>query len=99
MKYCSQILRFLLFADDTNIFISGKDLSVLFRTLDSELMKLSDWFRANRLSLNISKTHYIIFYNGNNNKLHNLPFSIKIDGFVIERVTSTKFLGVIIDES
>ena len=61
-------------------------------------MKLSDWFRANRLSLNISKTHYIIFYNGNSNKLQNLPFSIKIDGFVIERVTSTKFLHVIIDE-
>ena len=98
MQYCSKILKLVLFADDTNIFFAGKDVVVLFKTLNNELLKLSDWFRANKLSLNINKTHYIIFNNGNNNKLLNLGLSITIDGFTIERVTSSKFLGVTIDE-
>ena len=53
--------------------------------------------RANRLSLNISKTNYILF--GNRRKCRaDTKFKICIDGNTIERVTFTKFLGVYIDE-
>ena len=57
----SKSLQFILFADDTNIFLSGKDLKSIFLTLNKELEKVSEWFRANKISLNASKTHYIAF--------------------------------------
>ena len=58
---CSKILYFILFADDTNILISDKSLCSLIRVLNCELSKLADWFSVNRLSLNLTKTNYIIF--------------------------------------
>ena len=54
-------LESILFADDTNLFISEKDPVSLNNTLNSELSKLSAWFAANKLSLNISKTKFMVF--------------------------------------
>ena len=54
-------LESILFADDTNLFISEKDPVTLNNTLNSELNKLSAWFAANKLSLNISKTKFMVF--------------------------------------
>jgi len=55
MTNISQYLMFLLFADDTNLIYSNANLEELFRVINSELEKLSDWFKANRLSLNVKK--------------------------------------------
>ena len=51
----STILQLILFADDTNVFVSHKDKDCLTNILNAELNKLSIWFRANRLSLNLKK--------------------------------------------
>ena len=51
----SKILPLILFADDTNIFLSHKDADCLANILNTELNKLSIWFRANKLSLNLKK--------------------------------------------
>ena len=67
------------------------------KNVNSELSKLSEWFRDNRLSRNISKTNYILF--GNRRKcLTDTKFYIHIGGNTIERVSFTKSLGVYIDE-
>ena len=50
-------LSFTLFADDTNIFNKNSNLQQLIRSTNEELSKLSLWFKANRLSLNITKTN------------------------------------------
>ena len=60
---CSELLHFILFADDTNLFYCSNNYEDLMKNVNAELSKLSDWFRANRLSLNISKTNYILFGN------------------------------------
>ena len=60
MPNCSKILEFILFADDTNIFYAHNDIKILIETVNSELKFLSNWFRANRLSLNIYKQ--ILYY-------------------------------------
>ena len=57
----SDILKFILFADDTNIFCHGNDLKALENIINSELSHVNTWFSANQLSLNIKKTKYIIF--------------------------------------
>ena len=51
----SRIFKFLLFADDTNIFLSDKDPEHLVDLANSELSKIATWFQANKLSLNIKK--------------------------------------------
>jgi len=57
----SKILHLILFADDTNIFLSNDDINVLISILNQELSLINNWFLANKLSLNISKTNFIIF--------------------------------------
>ena len=52
----SEILQLILFADDTNVFLSRKDADCLANILNTELNKLSIWFRVNKLSLNLKKT-------------------------------------------
>jgi len=60
MKNCLSLLKFRLFADGTNIFPKStkKDFDFI-EIMNIELNKLSIWFKANKLSLNIDKT--IIF--------------------------------------
>ena len=57
----SKFLHLILFADNTNIFLHHSDLSILQTMSNAEIDKLSEWFKSNRLSLNIKKTNYIIF--------------------------------------
>ena len=91
------MLKFILFADDTNLLYSHKHFDILIKNINQELNKLSEWFKANRLSLNVKKTNYIIF----GKKIAQiLPIpKIIIDGVIVDRAVSTKFLGVIIDET
>ena len=82
-----------MFVDDTNLFKSGNDLNKMQNELDSELSKISLWLKVNHLSLNIGKTHFMVF---SNNKKRLSQLNILIDGNKIEKVHKTKFLGVII---
>ena len=94
----SEILKFILFADDTNIFYSCKDIENLENTLNTELEKVSVWLIVNKLSINIKKTKYIIFKTRQKRITpHNML--IKVNNETIEQKESIKFLGVIIDES
>ena len=92
----SSMLTFLLFADDTNVFVSGKNLNELIININGELTNVDIWFRANKLSLNIETTNFMLFCSKNKNK----SFSIQpsINGLQIKHVTSTKFLGIIIHD-
>ncbi len=96
--YCSSnLLSFTLFADDTTIFYSNRQLSSLFNTLNTELCQVSLWFKANKLSINHAKTNVIFFSKSPHSVDINLP-PVIIDDIAITRVSSTKFLGVIIDQ-
>ena len=55
----------ILFADDTTIYISSNNISNLYRDMNIELDNLTDWFRANKLSLNVTTTDYMIITNTN----------------------------------
>ena len=54
----------ILFADGASLFISHNDPVYLINILNRELNKSSTWFAANRLSLNLSKTNFIVFKPG-----------------------------------
>ena len=68
--------------------------------VNTELNTLSDWFKANMLSLNVQKTNFMMFgYKNVPTKygLQDFDFNIRIENEKISRVEFTKFLGVIID--
>ena len=50
-----------LYADDTALMISDRDLNLLKYKANNELKKVDFWLRMNKLSLNYSKTNYIIY--------------------------------------
>ena len=58
----SDKLTFYLFADDTNLLYADKNLKSLETVVNCELSKVVGWLIANKLSLNIKKTNYIIFH-------------------------------------
>lgn len=91
----SQKLFFVLFADDTTIVTQGKSLNDIIQMLNEELVKVRSWLNANRLSLNVAKTHFMIF----RSRSKRLPqhFDVKLNDSSVDCVESTKFLGVIID--
>ena len=89
----SEKLTFIMYADDTNAFMKGQELNQVLCDINQELLKVSCWFQSNQLSLNVKKTHYMIF---SNCKEKTLPV-VNINGCELEKVNCTKFLGVKID--
>ena len=84
----------ILFADDTNMFFTGRYLQTMTKVIHEELINVHEWLHCNKLSLNVLKTHYIIFTS--RNKCAN-DVDIRIQNVPIERVYAIKFLGVQID--
>ena len=93
LEFCKAIM----YADDTNLYVTNKSLAEGLRKLKHDLCIATDWFRANKLSLNVAKTNYMIFK----------PKSLEVDcdtqlsfqNEIIKQVKSTKFLGIIVDEN
>ena len=104
--HVSRILDFILFADIyyflsttnifANIFFSHKDPIQLINILSAEIEKLPDWFKSNKLSLNLTKSKFIVF-KPRQRKCHH-SFQLSIDNDYIEQVKETVFLGVKLDE-
>ena len=88
----SKKLYSILFADDTSVFLEGNNLNSLSTIINEELNKLSMWLASNKLTLNIDKSHYVIFHRA---RLKQNNINITLSNISLEGVTFTKFLGVI----
>ena len=94
VKQSLQYSNHILYADNTTLYLSGTNIEILISSMNKDLTTLSDWFRANKLTLNIKKTSYIIF----SNKVPNTGNTqVNIDGKNLTLVTSTTFLGIFLD--
>ena len=89
----SDVFSFILFADDSNLFISHRNIDTLVEMVNSELILVSNWFRVNKLSLNLNKTKYMLF----SNSTSELPDEVMINNVCIEKTDCLKFLGLVID--
>ena len=56
------LLNPIILPHDTNLFCSHQGIKKLFRVVNSELEKVSDWFNALKLALNERKTKYLFFH-------------------------------------
>ena len=90
-------VHFIRFADDTRVFFfSHKSLTLLSMTVNSELITISDRFRANTQSLNL-KNNFDLFRS--HSKIVTLEkFSLLFDNILLTQVISSNFIGVYVDE-
>ena len=83
-----------LFADDTNLFFSGKSIPTLERNANESLLNLYKWFSSNKLTLNADKTCFTVF----SNSKEKLTVKLSLKGTPIESVTVSKYLGMHLDD-
>ena len=83
-----------IFADDTCLILANKNIDILEKMVDQEINKVDSWMRHNKPSLNYGKTVYMIF---NSDKKWSSPFKVQIGSHLINRVNSTKYPGMHLD--
>ena len=98
---CSNLLTFRTFADDTNVFASARDLKTLEQLINTELKNVKIWCDANKLSINFSKTNFMIVKSP---RKRGLAVNIKIESvdgasYLLERKDRLKYLGVLLDDT
>jgi len=92
---CSNFFDFHIFADDTNLFSSDRSLLNLESAINKTLPCIFNWLVANKLSLNIKKTNFIIFHPPQKKTQYSVKLFINGEG--IKQVNTIKYLGIYID--
>ena len=98
-----EYFTFILYADDTTLFSTmtfylpalPNEHNIL---INGELIKVNGWLVANRLSLNVNKTKYMIFHNSQKD-ISNFSLNLTLNHGEIEKVSTFNFLGVILHEN
>jgi hypothetical protein len=87
----------ILFANDTTIYVhvSGKNITELYKLVNQDIALLAEWFTLKNLSLNISKTHHVLFSKTKKSD----TYVLKLDNTIINRVKCVNFLGLLMDEN
>ena len=89
-----------MYADDTNVSFQSAKLNELEEMMTSDLSRLNTWLKANRLSLNIAKTEYMVIGTRQRLAAQDIDrISVHVDNTIIKRVQQTKSLGLTIDDS
>ena len=97
MPNICKLIKFILYADDANIIITGNNEHEIIKKYNELTTTLSDWVDSNGLLLNVKKTNYMIFSNVNTSGLDN--FQPTYNHQPIEQKSVAKFLGVLIDKN
>ena len=94
---CSDFFDFHLFADDTNLFCKHKNPLLLKVNINNELSNVNSWLCANKLSLNIEKSSFVIFHPPQRKILSN--FDLMLNEKQLRQDQYIKYLGVLIDSN
>ena len=102
MTQASSIFKFILYADDTTLFsaldyLPSLDIPASSELINKELARVGEWLIINRLSINITKTKYMLFHPKQKDVSH-MTLEPTLNGEKIEQVDSFNFLGVVIDK-
>ena len=86
-----------MFADDTNVSYSSNNPTDLENLMNSSLVNQNGWLIANKLSLNIAKTEFMVI--GSRQRLASFELRVTVDSEPVRQVTSAKTLGLTLDEN
>ena len=98
LRFCLKKSKANHFADDTCITYTSKNKKDLEVTINNDLASVSDWLKANRLSLNVSKTKLLIFHS-KKKRIDQNEITVKLDGTTLTPTDYTIYLGMLIDEN
>jgi hypothetical protein len=85
-----------LFADDTNLTAAGETIEEVELAMNNDLLRIKEWFLANKLSLNVAKTEFLVIGSQLYYSLDSQP-SVNIGHDSIKQVRHSRILGVEID--
>ena len=89
-----------IYADDTNVTFSPATIPDLESQIKSDLKYIDRWLKANKLSLNVAKTEFMVISSRQKlQSLNDYTMNIHIDGVPINQSNQSKSLGLIIDEN
>ena len=84
-----------IYADDVMLYTSSSSIDEIQSRLQASLNALSDWTLANKMALNTSKTHCMLF--GTRQRIGNRSLDLSLNGIPVSQVQSVKYLGLIMD--
>ena len=85
------------FADDSNIISTHGNFDTLLCKTNEELVKLVDWFDANKLIINSDKTN-VMYFSKSTYSRNTSEIKIKMNNVYLNISKSVKFLGIILDD-
>ena len=88
-----------MYADDTNITTKGETIEELEGKLNCELNNVHNWLIANKLTINVSKTEYMLVGTRQRLSRNRYDSKIQIGGVDIKQVSTTKSLGILVDKN
>ena len=94
-KNSSDLFDFHLFSDDSNLFFAHENLKHLEELVNVHLDNIHIWLCANKLSLSIKKTNYVIFHPPQKKLVYN-P-NLFLNKVVLMQEKYVKYLGIYID--
>ena len=89
-------LKCVIFADDSNLLLKGKDIKEMEKLLNSDLEDVNDFFKANKLKLNAKKTKMVCFRK-KGHKLEQEDINIYLDNVCLKLEDNASFLGITLD--
>ena len=97
LTLASDKFQYIMYADDTTLLYTQSDLSDIEKNVNGELELIANWFKANKLMLNLKKTNFCAFYNKKKELSIINDISLAINTVPISKVNVVNFLGVLID--
>ena len=82
------------FADDTNLILSDKSLKKINKHINHDLKLLNTWLRANKISLDVSKTNTVSFRPKSQANITKY-LNFRISGHRVERIIKVIYLGLV----
>ena len=95
----SNKMEYIMYADDTTLIYTQPELNSVEHNVNNELQYLSNWFKANKLLLNLQKTNFCVFHNNCRDMSTLQNITLTIDSIPISKVNVVNFLGILIDSS
>ena len=91
----SNVLSFILFADDTTVYVQNDSIDSAIEILNTGLAKVALWFDSYKLTLNVNTTQMIML---SRKKILTPQNEVILQNEVVRRVNKAKFLGAIVDQ-
>ena len=89
MYNVSHLLVAIVYADDISVLFTGSNLNKLVESLNRELSLLATWLKANKLSLSIQKTYFVIFHRARI-KIPETPQSVLFNKITLSKTNCIK---------